>query len=285
MSAQLIDGKTIAKQSNAALADQLKQLKANYQSTPCLAVVIVGDDEASQIYVKRKRQKCDKLGIDSQLHHLDNSATQKQLIELVDTLNQDEQVHGILVQLPLPEAIDEQAIIERIDPIKDVDGFHPINMGRLAQKIPFLKPCTPLGVMTLLNHINFDFYGQHAVMVGASNIVGRPMSLELLTAGCTTTVCHRPTRDLAYYVKQADLLVTAVGIPDLIKGDWIKSGAVVVDVGITRLDDGSLTGDVEFEMAKRKASWITPVPGGVGPMTVAMLMHNTVQAWQAQLQQ
>lgn len=282
MAAQIIDGKALAQEHNDQLQKTLPQLKQDYQTTPCLAVVMLGDDDASKIYVKRKRQRCDKLGINSQMHHLANSTTQQQLLNLIDQLNQDKQINGILVQLPLPEHIDSQTIIERIDPFKDVDGFHPINLGRLMQKLPFLRPCTPMGVMAMLQAIEFDAYGQHAVIVGASNIVGRPLSLELLTAGATVTVCHKPTQNLAHHVKQADLLVSAVGLPDLIKGDWIKPDSVVIDVGITRLEDGSLTGDIEYDQACQRASWITPVPGGVGPMTVAMLMQNTVQAWQAQ---
>lgn len=283
MTAQIIDGKQLAQKFNDTLQQQLPSLKASYQSTPCLAVVMLGDDEASQVYVKRKQQRCDKLGIESTLHHLSAATTQQQLLELVDQLNNDNRVHGILVQLPLPEHINSQIIIEHIDPIKDVDGFHPTNLGRLMQKLPFLRPCTPMGVMAMLDHIGFDAYGQHAVIVGASNVVGRPLGLELLTAGATVTVCHKPTKNLDQHVKQADLVISAVGIPDLIKGDWIKPSSVVIDVGITRLENGKLAGDVEFDKAQTNASWITPVPGGVGPMTVAMLMQNTVQAWQAQL--
>ena len=211
-------------------------------------------------------------------YDLPESTSQEELLALIEQLNNDSEIDGILVQLPLPAHIDTETVIEHIAPHKDVDGFHPYNIGRLAQRIPLLQPCTPKGVITLLRSTGIDLKGQEAVVVGASNIVGRPMALELLLAGCTTTVCHRWTKDLESQVRRADILVVAVGKPNFIPGDWIKAGAIVIDVGINRLENGKLTGDVEFDTAKQKAGWITPVPGGVGPMTVATLLENTLYA-------
>lgn len=248
------------------------------QRQPGLAVILVGDDPASTIYVRNKRQACEEAGIHSIYHHLPVNVEESQLIQLIQSLNADNKIDGILLQLPLPAHIDTDRMLECISPQKDVDGFHAYNLGRLAQRRPLLRPCTPLGVMILLDHINQPYKGKHAVVVGASNIVGRPMALELLIAGATVTICHRFTQDLQVYVKQADILVAAVGKPGIIKGEWIKEGATVIDIGITRLANGSLAGDVEFEAAKSRAAWITPVPGGVGPMTVAVLMRNTLTA-------
>jgi methylenetetrahydrofolate dehydrogenase (NADP+)/methenyltetrahydrofolate cyclohydrolase len=278
MTAQLIDGKALAAKLRQDMAEQVKTGIAAGHKQPGLAVILVGDDPASSIYVRNKREACEQIGIHSVYHHLPSATDEKTLIDLIRDLNHDKSVHGILLQLPLPAHMDAEKVLERIDPHKDVDGFHPYNLGRLAQRRPLLRPCTPLGVMLLLDHINQEYKGKHAVVVGASNIVGRPVALELLIAGATVTVCHRFTTDLAYYVKQADILVSAVGKPGLIKGDWVKEGSTAIDIGITRLADGTLTGDIEFAIAKERAAWITPVPGGVGPMTVAILMRNTLVA-------
>ena len=278
MTAQILDGKAIS----SALKQSLKQANdirlASGKRRPGLAVVLVGSDAASQVYVGSKRRSCEEIGFKSDSHDLAIDTTEAALLDLIDQLNADEEIDGILVQLPLPAHINSEAVIERIAPHKDVDGFHPYNIGRLAQRNPQLRPCTPKGIMTLLAKTGADLHGLEAVIVGASNIVGRPMALELLLAGCTTTVCHRWTKDLEFHVRRADLLVVAVGKPNFIPGEWIKQGAIIIDVGINRLEDGSLTGDVEFNVAKQKAAWITPVPGGVGPMTVATLMENTLYA-------
>lgn len=244
-----------------------------------LATILVGNDPASELYVNKKLSACKKIGIQDKLIKLDASITLHDLLQQIDTLNNDDMVSGILVQLPLPKHIDPQKIIEAIHPDKDVDGFHPYNVGLLAQREPRLRPCTPYGIMQLLETINFEPFGVEAVVVGVSNIVGRPMVSELLLAGCTVTACHRHTVNLEKHVSEADLLISATGMPNLIKGAWIKPGAIVIDVGITRLDNGKLAGDVEFEIAKQRAGFITPVPGGVGPMTVATLMKNTVEAF------
>jgi methylenetetrahydrofolate dehydrogenase (NADP+)/methenyltetrahydrofolate cyclohydrolase len=278
MTAQLLDGKTVAQQLKNTIAESIQKRQAARLSTPTLAVVLVGNDPASQIYVNAKRRTCADLSIKSEAYDLSENTPEETLLSLIDKLNLDPSIHGILVQLPLPVHIESRRIIEAIHPHKDVDGFHPYNLGRLAQRAPALRPCTPYGVITLLNHYQLPIKGKHAVVVGASNIVGRPMALELLIAGATVTVCHRFTEDLSKYVHQADILISAVGKPHLIKAEWLQNNAVVVDVGINRLSDGTLAGDIEFEAAKAKASWITPVPGGVGPMTVAMLMQNTVEA-------
>lgn len=278
MTAQLIDGKSVAAALKNEMRELVQQKIAAGMREPGLAVVLVGDDPASSVYVRNKEEACAQIGIRSMPYHLDAAVSEDDLINLIRQLNQDKNVDGILVQLPLPQHIDAEKVLETIDPRKDVDGFHAYNLGRLAQRRPLLRPCTPQGVMVLLDHINQVYKGKHAVVVGASNIVGRPMSLELLIAGATVTVCHRFTGDLSYYARQADILIAAVGKPGIIKGDWVKEGATVVDIGITRLPNGKLTGDVEFEPAKQRAAWITPVPGGVGPMTVAMLMRNTLSA-------
>lgn len=278
MTAQLIDGKAIAAELKAEMQETIHIGLAKGWKRPGLAVILVGEDPASRVYVRNKRQACEQIGIHSIYHELLADVAEDELIKLVQSLNADENVHGILVQLPLPSHIDADKILECIDPEKDVDGFHAYNLGRLAQRRPLLRPCTPQGVMVLLDHIKQTYRGKHAVVVGASNIVGRPMALEFLIAGATVTVCHRFTENLEYFVKQADILVTAVGKPGLIKGAWIKEGATAVDIGITRLPDGTLTGDIEFEKAKERAAWITPVPGGVGPMTVAILLRNTLVA-------
>ena len=275
MSANIIDGKAIAADLKQQLKLATEQRVAAGKSRPGLAVVLVGSDAASQVYVGSKRRSCEEIGFTSKAYDLPIDATENALLELIDQLNADDEIDGILVQLPLPAQINPDVVIERIAPNKDVDGFHPYNIGRLAQRHPQLRPCTPKGVMTLLKSTGQDLKGMEAVVVGASNIVGRPMALELLLAGCTTTVCHRWTKDLEAHVRRADLLVVAVGKPNFIPGDWIKDGATVIDVGINRLEDGKLTGDVEFDKAQHRAKWITPVPGGVGPMTVATLLENT----------
>lgn len=281
MSAQIIDGKTIAAQIKQEIGSRIIERLAAGHRAPGLAVVLVGDNPASQVYVNNKRKSCEALGFVSRAYDLPANTSEQALLELIDELNTDEVIDGILVQLPLPEHIDNDLVIERISPDKDVDGFHPYNIGHLAQKNPLLRPCTPYGVMKMLEHCNIDPCGMDAVIVGASNIVGRPMMMELLLARATTTVCHSKTHNLAEKVAQADLVVAAVGIPEFVKGDWIKPGAVVIDVGINRLDNGKLCGDVEFDKASERASWITPVPGGVGQMTVAMLLANTLQACEA----
>ena len=278
MSAKIIDGKQVAQTIRSQVAAQVQQRLAAGKRAPGLAVILVGADPASQVYVGSKRRACEEVGFLSRSYDLSATASQEELLALIDQLNQDSHVDGILVQLPLPDHFDTTQVLERIHPDKDVDGFHPYNVGRLAQRIPALRPCTPKGIMTLIETTGVKTHGLHAVVVGASNIVGRPMTLELLLAGSTTTTCHRFTRDLEDQVRRADLLVVAVGKPNFIPGEWIKPGALVIDVGINRLADGSLVGDVEFETARSHASFITPVPGGVGPMTVASLMENTLIA-------
>ena len=278
MTAQLIDGKKISQQRIEAVAQAVKARQEKGLHTPCLAVVLVGDDPASAVYVRNKKLACQKSGIESRSYELPSETTQDDLLKLVDELNGDSAVDGILVQLPLPAHIDSQAVLERIVPHKDVDGFHPYNVGRLVVKMPLMRPCTPKGVMTLLEAYGIDPKGKKAVVVGASNIVGRPQALELLLSRATVTICHSATQNLADEVAAADILVVGIGIPNFVKGEWVKPGAVVIDVGINRLDDGSLCGDVEFDVAKERASMITPVPGGVGPMTIATLLENTVHA-------
>ncbi len=278
MAAKIIDGKTIAQQVRLEVAEKVQQRLAAGKRAPGLAVVLVGENPASQIYVASKRRACDEVGFISRSYDLPATTSEAELLELIETLNNDSEIDGILVQLPLPAGIDNVKVLERIVPDKDVDGFHPYNIGRLCQRAPKLRPCTPRGIVTLLERYNIDTYGLNAVVVGASNIVGRPMSMELLLAGCTTTVTHRFTKDLRHHVEHADLLVVAVGKPGFIPGDWIKPGAVVIDVGINRLESGKVVGDVDFASASERASYITPVPGGVGPMTVATLIQNTLVA-------
>ncbi|MEP4891453.1 MAG: bifunctional methylenetetrahydrofolate dehydrogenase/methenyltetrahydrofolate cyclohydrolase FolD [Aliiglaciecola sp.] len=279
MTAQLINGKSIAKQVRENVASQVEAITAAGKRPPGLAVIKVGHDPASGVYVANKRKACDEVGFVDKAHDLPANITQQQLLELVDTLNQDAEVDGILVQLPLPAGLNAEEVLERIRPDKDVDGFHPYNIGRLVQRMPALRPCTPKGIMTLIESTKRPAKGLDAVIVGASNIVGRPMSLELLLAGCTVTTCHKFTQDLKSHVQRADILVVAVGKAEFIPGDWIKPGAIVIDVGINRQADGTLVGDVEFDVAKERAGWITPVPGGVGPMTVASLIENTLEAY------
>jgi len=278
VAAQLIDGRQLAGEAKADVRRAIAALVAHGGQRPCLAVIKVGEDPASAVYVRNKRRACEEVGVVSLAYDLPAQTAEADLLALIDELNADPRVHGILVQLPLPEHIGRTAVIERIDPAKDVDGFHPYNIGRLAQRIPLMRPCTPFGVIRLLEHIGAPFKGQNAVVVGASNIVGRPMALELLLTGATATVCHRFTADLREHVSRADILIVAAGKPGLIPGAWVRPGSTVIDVGMNRTPDGHLVGDVEFAVARERAAWITPVPGGVGPMTVAMLMHNTLQA-------
>jgi len=278
MSAQIIDGKAIAQDLRREVRAGVDSLRARGRRPPGLAVVMVGDNPASQVYVRNKRLACEDCGIRSMLHALPQSTTEIELLTLIDALNADADVDGILVQLPLPDHIRQTIVVERIDPRKDVDGFHPYNIGRLAGRNPLIRPCTPYGVIRMLERVGVNVQGQHCVVVGASNLVGRPMSLELLLMGATTTVTHRFTQGLEQHVQMADVLIVAVGKPKFIPGAWIRPGAVVVDVGMNRLENGHLCGDVDFETARERASWITPVPGGVGPMTVAMLMKNTFEA-------
>lgn len=278
MPAQIIDGKHIAKTIREEVAASVSNIKAEGKRPPGLAVVLVGENPASQVYVSSKRKACEEVGFVSKSYDLPDDTTQDQIMDLVTQLNNDSEVDGILVQLPLPEGIDSDLILEHIVPHKDVDGFHPYNIGRLCQRMPELRPCTPKGIVTLLKSTNQLLKGKEAVIVGASNIVGRPMSLELLLLGCTTTVCHRFTTNLESHVRSADIVVVAVGKPEFIPGEWIKEGATVIDVGINRLQNGKLVGDVEYSAAAERAGWITPVPGGVGPMTVASLIENTLEA-------
>ncbi|WP_444677639.1 bifunctional methylenetetrahydrofolate dehydrogenase/methenyltetrahydrofolate cyclohydrolase FolD [Halomonas sp. E19] len=278
MTAQLIDGKGIAAQVRQQVARQIEARRAEGKRIPGLAVVIVGEDPASHVYVSNKHRACEQAGILSFRHELPSDTSQQALESLIDTLNADSRIDGILLQLPLPAHLDARPLLERIVPHKDVDGFHPYNLGRLAQRLPVLRPCTPKGIMTLLQASDLKVRGLDATVVGASNIVGRPMALELMLAGCTTTVCHRFTRNLEEHVRRAELLVVAVGKPGLVKGEWVREGAIVIDVGINREEDGRLVGDVEFSPAAERAAWITPVPGGVGPMTVASLLENTLFA-------
>ena len=278
MAAKIIDGKTIAHQVRLEVAEKVAARIAAGKRAPGLAVILVGSNPASQIYVNSKRRACDEVGFISRSYDLPETTTEAELLTLIDTLNQDASIDGILVQLPLPAGIDNVKVLESISPNKDVDGFHPYNIGRLCQRSPRLRPCTPRGIVTLLERYHIDTYGLNAVVIGASNIVGRPMSMELLLAGCTTTVTHRFTKNLRQHVENADLLIVAVGKPGFIPGGWIKEGAIVIDVGINRLESGKVVGDVIFNEASERAAFITPVPGGVGPMTVATLIQNTLQA-------
>ncbi len=274
MTAKILDGKAIAAQQRQLVKAQIEKL----ERAPGLAVIRVGDNPASEVYVRNKRNACAEVGINSQAFELPANTSEDDLLELLDKLNNDDDMDGILVQLPLPDHINSDLVLERILPEKDIDGFHPYNIGRLALRMPLLRSCTPKGIMTLLAHTGIDLTGLDAVIIGQSNIVGRPMALELLAARCTITVCHSRTRNLQEKISNADIVVAAVGKPNFVKGEWIKPGAIVIDVGINRLENGKLVGDVEFEAACQRASWITPVPGGVGPMTVATLLENTLQA-------
>lgn len=270
----IIDGKQIAKDLRQSIKSQVD----NLNRAPGLAVILVGDDPASAVYVRNKDNACKEVGFYSEKIDKPADITQEELLSEIKRLNTDDRIDGILVQLPLPNHLDTNLVIETISPEKDVDGFHSENIGKLMQNKPYLRPCTPKGVMTMLATIGVDIVGKDCVVVGASNIVGRPMAMELLNAGATVTICHSRTQDLPGNLKLADIVVVAVGIPQMIKGEWIKDGAIVIDVGINRLDSGKLVGDVDFESTKDIASWITPVPGGVGPMTIATLLENTLSS-------
>jgi len=278
MTAQIIDGKAIAEALLTEVKSRITSRTAEGKRNPTLAVILIGEDPASHIYVRNKRLACEKVGIRSLAHNLPTTTTQGELLGLIAQLNEDDEVDGILVQSPLPEHIQDEVVIEHISPAKDVDGFHPYNIGRLTVRQPTLRSCTPYGVIKMLQAVGVELMGLDAVVVGVSNHVGRPMAMELLLAGCTVTSCHRHTKDLAGGVSRADLVIVATGKAKLVKGEWIKPGAIVVDIGISRMPDGSLSGDVDFASARERAAWITPVPGGVGPMTVATLMENTLLA-------
>ncbi|MDO4997627.1 MAG: bifunctional methylenetetrahydrofolate dehydrogenase/methenyltetrahydrofolate cyclohydrolase FolD [Neisseria sp.] len=280
MTAQIINGKEVSQNCLEQVRAAVQERKEKGLRIPGLAVILVGDDPASAVYVHNKKIACEKVGFHSPSYELPASITEAELLALIDELNENPEVDGILVQLPLPKHIHSQNILERIAPEKDVDGFHPYNVGRLAVRLPKLRPCTPKGIMTLLSAYDINPKGKKVVIVGASNIVGRPLSLEMLLAGATVTTCHRFTENLQQEVAQADILIAAVGKPNLIPGDWIREGTIVIDVGINRLPDGKLCGDVEFDVAKERAAMITPVPGGVGPMTIASLLENTLESAQ-----
>lgn len=278
MSAKILDGRACSQLIKDRVAAAIKKRTQKNFPPPGLDVILVGNDPASKSYVAHKERACQEVGIISQIHHLPQDVTQQSLIQLITECNNNPNTHGILLQLPLPDHIDAADLLERIDPKKDVDGFHPYNLGRLMQRRPALRPCTPYGVMLLLEQTGRDLTGTNAVVIGASNIVGRPMTMELLLAKCTVTVCHRFTKNLETHVRNADLLIVAIGKHGIIKSEWIKPETIVIDVGFNRLNNGKILGDIEFGTAKQRASWITPVPGGVGPMTVAVLMQNTLQA-------
>jgi len=278
MPARIIDGKAIAAGIRRTVQDQIARRIASQQRPPGLAVILVGANPASQVYVRSKRAACAEAGLLSKAFDLPETTSQSELIDLIDRLNADPDIDGILVQLPLPARFDSETVIERIRPDKDVDGFHPYNIGRLAVRLPLLRPCTPRGIITLLDRTGEVYKGRNALVIGASNIVGRPMALELLLAGASVDICHRFTADLPAHLQRADIVVVAVGKPDLLTGEHLKPGATVIDVGMNRLPDGRLVGDVEYQSASERAAWITPVPGGVGPMTVATLLQNTLYA-------
>ena len=282
MTARILDGKAIAEKLVGEVRAKVEARLAAGKAAPGLAVVLIGENAASQVYVRNKRKTTDRVGMQSYAYDLPATVDEAEVLALVDTLNQDPAVNGILVQLPLPPQIDPERVIERLDPRKDVDGFHPYNIGRLVVKLPTLRPCTPYGCMRLLAETGANLVGKHAVVIGQSNIVGRPMALELLMARCTVTICHSATRDLPGLVRQADIVVAAIGKARFVPGEWIQEGAIVIDVGINRTADGKLCGDVDFDSAKERASWITPVPGGVGPMTIATLLANTLRATELQ---
>ncbi|RMG21347.1 MAG: bifunctional methylenetetrahydrofolate dehydrogenase/methenyltetrahydrofolate cyclohydrolase FolD [Deltaproteobacteria bacterium] len=280
---RLIDGKALAKRLRAQVAEEVRAFVAETGRPPGLATVLVGDDPASAVYVRNKRRACERTGIRSYHHHLPGTCQNEDLLSLIEQLNAKPEVHGILVQLPLPEQLDTHAILDAVSPAKDVDGFHPVNLGRLVSGRPGLRPCTPLGITYMLDEIGYACAGKRAVVIGRSTIVGKPMALLLLERHATVTVAHSRTRDLPALCREADLLVAAVGRPKLVEGSWVKEGAVVIDVGINRVEDGTLVGDVDFEAARARAAYITPVPGGVGPMTIATLLANTLEAARAQV--
>jgi len=278
MSAQILDGKSLAEKIRGDIANEVQSLQKESGIVPGLAAILVGDNEASKVYVRNKERACTQAGFHAEQHNLPESTSEADLLALIDRLNQNDKIHGILVQLPLPQHLDEARILQSVDPDKDADGFHPLNQGRLLAGLPGPRPCTPLGLIRLLDSIEYDLKGKEAVVIGRSQIVGKPVALLLLERHATVTLCHSRTVDLPAKVRQADVVIAAVGRAKMIKGDWIQPGAVVLDVGINRQEDGKLCGDVDFESAREVASYITPVPGGVGPMTIAMLMWNTLQA-------
>ncbi|MBI2068297.1 MAG: bifunctional methylenetetrahydrofolate dehydrogenase/methenyltetrahydrofolate cyclohydrolase FolD [Deltaproteobacteria bacterium] len=278
MPAKIIDGKKIAEQIREEIAHEVSLLKKRSGIVPGLAAILIGDNEASGIYVRNKKIACKKAGMVAEQYLLPAASTEREVLLLIEKLNHNPGIHGILVQLPLPKQIDERKILEAVLPEKDIDGFHPFNMGKLLAGCPTVLPCTPFGVIRMLEAIDCKIEGKEAVVVGRSNIVGKPVSLLLMQRNATVTVCHTRTANLAEKVGRADILIAAAGRPEMVKGDWIKKGAVVIDVGINRLADGRLVGDVEFGEAQKRAGWITPVPGGVGPMTIAMLLWNTLQS-------
>ncbi|MBL4743026.1 MAG: bifunctional methylenetetrahydrofolate dehydrogenase/methenyltetrahydrofolate cyclohydrolase FolD [Cycloclasticus sp.] len=282
MTHQVINGKKIAAELRTAIKKQTDARVSKGLSKPGLAVILVGENPASEVYVRNKCNACEEVGFYSLSKTFPYGVTEDELLTLIDELNNNVAINGILVQLPLPDHIDEEKVIEAINPLKDVDGFHPYNVGRLALRMPIFRSCTPKGIMTLLKSTGVALEGKEAVVIGASNIVGRPVSLELLMARCTVTTCHSRTIDVEGHVKRADIVIAAVGIPGFVKGGWIKPGAIVIDVGINRLETGKLAGDVDYDAAAKNASWITPVPGGVGPMTIASLLENTLQAAELQ---
>src|SRR3990167_5794276 len=282
MTSKILNGLKISEKIKQEVAEKIKLRQKNNLSTPALAVILVGNNPASEIYVKHKQKACEEVGIISYKYNLPDGTTENAIADRIEKLNADDNIHGILLQLPLPVAISSDNLLEKINPKKDVDGFHPYNLGRLAQRRPLLRPCTPFGIITLLESTHEDIAGKNAVIVGASKIVGRPMALELLLTKCTVTVCHRFTHNLAQHVQNADILIAATGHHGIIQSDWIKPGAIVIDVGFSRLNNGDITGDIDFDTAKQRAAWITPVPGGVGPMTVATLLENTVLAAELQ---
>ncbi|MBN9227478.1 MULTISPECIES: bifunctional methylenetetrahydrofolate dehydrogenase/methenyltetrahydrofolate cyclohydrolase FolD [Legionella] len=278
MSASLIDGKVVSSLRRDTLKDHVREHIEKTQRAPGLAVVLIGNDPASSVYVANKRKACADVGITSHSFDLPEETTQEELLKLIDDLNRADQIDGILIQLPLPKHINERVIIEHIKPEKDVDGFHPYNLGRLAQRNPLLRPCTPLGIMHLLQHYQIDVKRKHALVIGASNIVGRPMSLELLLAGATVTIAHKFTQQLEKFVRIADIVIVATGKMDVLDTSWLQKEQIIIDVGIHRLADGSIRGDIDFKDAVNRVAWITPVPGGVGPMTIVTLLENTLKA-------
>ncbi len=280
ISASILDGRYVSAEMQKIIGRDVAARIQQGQRPPGLAVILLGEDPASCIYVNAKRKACENLGFNSFAYNLPDKTPENDVLSLIDTLNETEEVDGILIQLPLPKHIHTPTIIERIKPGKDVDGFHPYNFGRLAQGNPSLRPCTPFGIIKLLNFYQLDLVGKHAVIVGASNIVGRPMALEFLNAKSTVTICHRSTRNLEQHIRSADIIVVGTGTPDIIKTDWLNEKHIVIDVGMHRLENGSVRGEIDFNIAKNKVAWITPVPGGVGPMTICMLLHNTLLAAQ-----
>ena len=285
MTAKILDGTHVSSLLRSTIAERIAQRITTGVRAPCLAVILVGEEHASTLYVNNKRKACQNVGIDIVMHHLAANTTEQGLLALLQELNSAPNIDGILVQLPLPAPIHPSVIIEHIHPDKDVDGFHPLNLGRLAQGHPQLRPCTPFGIMQLLAHYDLSVSGLSALVIGASNIVGRPMALELLYATATVTIAHSKTRDLAAHIQQADIIVSATGVPNLIKSKWLLPHQIIIDVGIQRDANNQLCGDIDFEIAKQTVAWITPVPGGVGPMTITMLLNNTVECWARWLDQ